>query len=480
MKKLLYIFTIVSLFASCSTDIESLNTNIKDPLAVPGEALFTSAQKSLVDQMVSTNVNQNIFRLIMQHWTETTYTDESNYDIVTRTIPQNHWDVLYRNVLRDLDEAAKIIEATPLLSTDDPQVKINKLAIIEVMNVYTYAILVDTFGNVPYSEALDIDNLLPKYDDGLEIYKDLIARLNTAIGNLNIASDSFPAPQDNMYQGDTFKWIKFANSLKLRLGITISDIASESTLATTTIESAATNVFTSNADNAALTYLSSTPNTNPLYVDLVLSGRRDFVPTNTLIDRMNTLNDPRRPFFFTEFNGTYVGGTPGASNSYANNSHIGENISNDPTFEGTLMDYAEVSFLLAEATERGFNVGGTTEDLYNQAITASIEYWGGSITDATTYLAQPSVAYTTATGDWKEKIGVQKWIGLYNRGFAAWNSWKLLDQPVLPAPADPVSDTPVRYTFPIGEQTLNGDSYNAAATAIGGDAVTTKLFWDIN
>ncbi|WP_459209510.1 SusD/RagB family nutrient-binding outer membrane lipoprotein [Aquimarina rhabdastrellae] len=480
MKKFIYIFTII-LSVSCSSDIEELNVNVKDPAVVPGDALFTSAQKALVDQMVSTNVNINIYRLIMQQWTQTTYTDESNYDLVTRTIPQEHWDVMYRDVLIDLKDAYRIIEETPLLTTEDPDVKTNKLAIIEVLNVYTFAVLVDTFGNVPYSEALDIDNLLPVYDDGLTIYQDLITRLNNAINSIEISKGSFDVPQDNMYQGDTFKWFKFANSLKLRLGITLADIASETTLASTTIESAAPNVFDSNADNAALNYLSSTPNTNPLYVDLVLSGRKDFIPASTIVDQMNTFNDPRRQFYFTPLSdGTYQGGTPGASNSYSNYSHISELIANDPTFEGTLMDYAEVSFLLAEASERGFNVGGTAETYYNQAITASILYWGGSATDASNYLAQPEVAYSTANGDWKEKIGIQKWIGLYNRGFAAWNSWKLLDYPVLEAPADPVSETPVRFTFPIVEQTLNGDSYNAASTAIGGDAVTTKLFWDLN
>ncbi|WP_378185073.1 SusD/RagB family nutrient-binding outer membrane lipoprotein [Aquimarina sp. W85] len=517
MKKILYLFITIIGITSCSDNLESLNENKKDPLSVPGEALFTSAQKSLVDQIVSTNVNRNIFRLIMQQWTQTTYTDESNYDIVTRSIPQSHWDALYKDVLKDLQESAKVINETPLLATDDIEVKTNKLAIIEILNVYTFSVLVDTFGDVPYSEALDIDNLLPEYDDDTVIYRDLIARINTAIADLDTSFGSFGI-QDNMYGGDVSNWLKFANSLKLKLGIAISDVTSEAALAQTTIESAADNVFESNEDNAAMTYLSATPNTNPVYVDLTLSGRDDFVPTSTIIDQMQprayerlvdtnedgtiddkdaktvvpgsvTYTDPRAKFYFDDnidaddsnsSQTVYLGGTPGASNSYSNFTHISEKISKDPTLEGVIMDYSEVKFLLAEAAARGYVVPGTVETNYNDAIEASIIYWGGTMDEAADHLARTEVAYATASGDWKEKIGTQKWIALYNRGFASWNSWKRLDHPVLAPPASFKSETPVRLTYPIVEQTLNGSSYGAASAAIGGDVVTTKVFWDVN
>ncbi len=142
------------------------------------------------------------------------------------------------------------------------------------------------------------------------------------------------------------------------------------------------------------------------------------------------------------------------------------------------MDYSEVQFLLAEAVERGF-IAGTAETYYNNAITASIIYWGGLASDATAYLAQPSVAYTTATGNYKEKIGVQKWIALNNRGYEAWVEWRRLDYPVL-APALPTLVIPKRLIFPVSEQTQNGTAYTAAAAAMGGDLTTTKLFWDVN
>jgi hypothetical protein len=123
-------------------------------------------------------------------------------------------------------------------------------------------------------------------------------------------------------------------------------------------------------------------------------------------------------------------------------------------------------------------VGGTAEEHYNNAISASILYWGGTVGDVTTYLAEPKVAYTTATGLWKQKIGEQKWIALYLRGFDAWTSFRMLDYPVLVAPSTTDLPLPIRLTYPTSEQTLNGANRAAAAAAIGGDETTTKLFFD--
>jgi hypothetical protein len=237
-----------------------------------------------------------------------------------------------------------------------------------------------------------------------------------------------------------------------------------------------------------LIYLTAAPNTNPIYIDLVASARHDFVPANTLIDAMNALNDPRREFYFTQVDTSteagvvklaYSGGVYGSSNDFLSYSHVADLIQT-PTFPGTLFDYAEVEFLLAEAVERGFTVGGTAEEHYNNAITASVEDWGGTEAMATAYLANPKVAYATATGTWQQKIGIQSWLAYYNRGFEAWTQWRKLDFPALKPPVDALTAIPLRYTYPIEEQTLNGDNWTSASSAIGGDAVDTKLFWDLH
>jgi len=484
MKKILIFMIFSVLFTFSCTDLEDLNVNVKDPAQVPGESLFTSAQKQLLDQMVRADVNFNVFRLYVQYWTEVTYTDESNYEIVDRTIPEQVWDELYKDALKDFNEADKVIRETEVFDHLVTQ-KNNKLQIVEIMSVYTWSVLVETFGDVPYSEALDIDILSPQYDDGLTIYRDLISRLNAAILLLDVNNEygSFES-EDNIYQGDVAKWYTFANSLKLRMGLLLADV--DPALSQTTVEAAVTaGVMTSNDDNALFMYSAVQPNTNPVYVDLVASGRKDFIPVNTIVDLMNTLDDPRRADYFTLHNGEYIGGENGVENSFNSYSHAGDRF-HQPTFEGDIFDYAEVEFLLAEAVERGYSVGGTAQSHYDAAIAASIEFWSGTPDETATYLAQAAVDYptaiaaSTASEPWKEVIGIQKWLALYNRGFEAWTEWRKFDFPVLIPPPDAVSVTPLRLTYPIIEQTLNASGWSAASTAIGGDDVGTSLFWDVN
>jgi len=485
MKKLIALMILILVFSSCKK-LEDLNKNTKNPLYVTGESLFTGAQVNLFQEMVSPNVWYNIWRLIMQQWTETTYTTESNYFLAGE--PDNHWIWMYQYVLKDLDQAKKNITQTVYLNDPDTAVKRNRLAIVEVMTVYTWSILVETYGNIPYSEALNINNLLPKYDDGLTIYKDLINRLSVAISQMdpNPAFGSMGSA-DLIYSGDVASWLKFANSLKLRMGMLLSDV--DPVFAKTAVAEAASSpggLISSNDENVKLVYMSSPPNTNPIYDYIVASGRHDFVPANTLVDTMNLLNDPRRPFYFTEIDTSttpgiiklaYVGGVNGATNDFTKFSHIADRIQ-EPTFEGLIFDYAETELLLAEGAERGYNVGGTAEEHYKKGVKASITYWGGSEADAETYLGDPRVGYSTAPGDFKRKIGFQMWIALYNRGFEAWTEYRKFDYPVLEPPPTKLADFPIRFTYPIEEQTLNGASYAAASAAIGGDLVTTKLFWD--
>ncbi len=480
MKKLILILVTALIAVSCSDNIEDLNQNIKDPTSVSGESLFASAQKQLADQIVTPNVNLNNLRLWVQHLQETTYPDESRYDQITRSIPDNHWREMYRDVLKDLDQAAINIEATNNDLTND--LKPNKLAIIEILKVYAFSNLVETYGDVPYSEALDIDNLLPKYDDGLTVYKDLITRLNSAIGSLNTGVGSFSSDNDLIYAGDVASWKKFANTLKLRMGITLSDV--EPGLSQSTVESAVTSgVFTSNADNAGYAYSSAAPNNNPVNNNLVLSGRNDYVAGQTIVDIMNGLDDPRRETYFTTVDGEYIGGPIGAQTVYSDYSHVADPIK-EATFPGVLLSYVEAEFLMSEAAARGYSVGGDAESHYVAGITASFDYWGA--TGLEDYLAMPSVDYTSALGTsesspaWKQVVGTQSWIALYNRSFAPYLSVRRLDYPELVEPIMAETGFPNRYFYPVGEQTLNGTNYDAAASAIGGDTAENQLFWDKN
>jgi len=475
MKKVLYLIIIVFIaaFTGCTDKFEDFNTDKKHPAVVPGESLFTNAEKQLADYTNNTSVNINVFKLMSQYWTETTYIDEANYDLITRNISTTIFTNLYLRVLTDLKEATKIIDATTVIA-NEAAAKQNKLQIIEILNVYVYSHLVDVFGAVPYKDALNPDNVYPKYDAGKDIYADLFTRLNAALGKLNASSGSFGSA-DLYYGGDVASWIKFANTLKVRMAITIAD--SDNAFAKTTIEAAASKAFTSNNDDCLIQYMTTSPNYNQLYADLVASGRHDFVPANTIVDMMNTLKDPRRDAYFTLLDGAYLGGQYGYLNSWGQLSHISDAIQ-APDFPGIMMTYTELCFYFAEAAERGYNVGGTAEAWYKKGVAASFDFWGVSGADA--YLAKPEVAYTTATGTWKQKIGTQSWLANYTSGVEAYTNWRRLDFPILNLPENVTkySDIPVRFTFPVNEQTLNAASYKAASTAIGGDLVTSKIFWD--
>lgn len=489
MKKLALILVLFAVLSACTKNLTGLNVDIKNPSSVPSYALFTQAERGLANTKSSSNVNLNIFRLVEQQWQETTYTDESNYDIVSRPIPDDIWNALYRDVLQNFQQAKAIIPVDVM----DAGTRKNELAIADILQVYSYYYLVTTFGNIPYSQALDISKPFPVFDDAKTVYYSLLTRLDADIAALNPAAGSFGAA-DIIYGGDPVMWKKFAATFKLKMGITIADF--DKAKAKSVIESAvATGVFASNNDNAQFQYLSSPPNTNPVWVDLVQSGRQDFVADSTILSYLQPFlqgADPRLPYFFTVNSaGNYTGAPSGTPAPYGSNSKpsgpllvmgsIGK-VTN-PDFPALLLDYSETEFTLAEASQRGYNVGGSVVNHYNNGVTASILYWGASAADAQNYLMQSNAAFSTAispSATALQKIALQKYLALYNRGWDAWIESRRLAYPVLIAPATAKSAFPQRFTYPVNEQNVNITNYNAASAAIGGDKVTTKLFFQVN
>ncbi|HIE15389.1 MAG TPA: SusD/RagB family nutrient-binding outer membrane lipoprotein [Bacteroidales bacterium] len=474
MKKISILFLVLTslILGSCTKNFEDMNTDKKNPSKVDAAFLFSNAEKELMDQISSTNVNLNVWKLFSQYWTETTYTDEANYDIVNRTIPDNTFRTYYVYVLKPLEEAKALVGKQELVGAETEVTRQNKIDIINILEIYVYHNLVNIFGDVPYTEAVSTEFPNPKYDDAATIYADLLDRLDT-ISNHLVANDMSFGGADIFYGGDVAAWKKFANSLRLKIAINLADV--DDATAKSNVEAAVTaGVFTSGADNALFTYLGNTPNTNPLYEDLVLSGRKDFVPANTIMDLMESLSDPRMDYYFQDkIDGEWAPGIYGASNAYSNSSHINDAIQT-ANFPGILMTYSEVEFYIAEAAARGYNVGQTAEEAYKAAVTASFDFWG--VPGAADYLE--SVPYDA--NNWKESIGNQAYIAFYTRGFVAYNEYRRLDFPVMNVAPDAVTGGPVptRFTYPINEQTLNADSYYDAAAAIGGDDLLTKLFWD--
>jgi hypothetical protein len=493
MKKIYWIILPAILLAtSCINDLEDdYNIDPKKPTKVPAVTLVSNAQHVLTNTITTPSYNINPFRYYLQHWAATQYPDESQYDIATRQINRFFWDPLYRDVLSDLREARRTLEADIFI---DKSLKDSQLAMIEVLEVYAWSVLVNTYGNIPYSEALDINNVQPKYDDDAAIYQDLFTRLDAAIallvqhqGGEGLGTGDLFFPRTlaalPLAERTSLKyWIKFANSLKLRLGITIAD--ADPARARAIVESAVKNpaeIFTGSQEEAKLIYTRNDPTTNQVFFEL--RRRNDNVAANTFVNQLKALNDPRIDEFFRPATsganaGQIVGGVYGAPNVYRN---FGQpsNILRDPELPGILLSYTEVEFLLAEAIARGFDVGsGTAAEHYNRAITSSIvNDWGGTPEEVQAYLAQPAVAFNAA--NWQESIGIQKWIALYNQPVEGWKEWRRLDYPVLTKPALARTDIPRRFPYPIQEANLNSTNYQAAAAAMGGDLVTSRIFWDV-
>lgn len=478
MKKLLILSLMIGLsVVSCTDDITDYNKNPKAAEEVTPDVTFTNAEKALGDLMTEISVGRNLMKLWTQHWTETTYNDEANYDIIGRDPSAGFWARVYNTILNDLASSREAIAADNFTSE---AVKANQLAIIDVIEVYSMQTLVDLNGDVPYSEALNVvDNITPAYDDAFTIYQDLISRVSADVATLSNGGASWGAA-DIYYGGDTSKWAKFAASLQLRLGMRIADY--DESLASSTVSSAYdAGVMESSDDSAIIYYEGAAPNTNPIFSTFELSGRfGDYVAGKTSVDYLLSVDDPRIDDFFTMTgDGEYVGGPIGANNSYANFSHPADYIVFDPTYPGAILQYFEVEFFLAEAVERGF-ISGDAQEHYEAAVAANIMFYNGTQEEADAYLAQPGVAYDSA--NWKELIGTQKWIALYNRGFEGWTEYRRLDEPdFLVNSALTDLPVPTRVFYPVDEVALNRANYEAAVQNIGGsDDLYTKIFWDVN
>jgi hypothetical protein len=181
-------------------------------------------------------------------------------------------------VIADLRESKRLIEEDEFVAAED---KTAMMAQLEVVEVYTWFYLVTIFGDVPYSEAMDFQNPVPAYDDDAAIYADILERLDIAIGSLSSGGNGFDNA-DVLYDGDLDQWVKFANSLKLKMGMLLADV--DNGKAKQIVEEAATNVFASNEDNARFPYLASPPNNNPLSGNLnpAFSSRQDYVVASTI------------------------------------------------------------------------------------------------------------------------------------------------------------------------------------------------------
>lgn len=430
--------------SACDEGLTDINENPNSPNRVSADLLFPSAVQSAVGRALGTTLHWDYSATWIQHYAKIQYTNEDRFQL--RPAANNaHWTGFYSGPLQDLQFV--IAKAD---SSNQPNLKASAL----VMRSWTFGVVTDVWGDVPYTDALKGYTSItgggqevtsPKYDPQQVVYNGLFADLRAASGMATASGANFGSA-DLIYQGDMAKWQKFANSLRLRFAMRLSQV--DPTKGRAEFAAAMTapgGVFTSNADNAMLRYSSSRPNNNPL--NEMFRTRFDHVISKTLVDTLKSLSDPRLPVYATpNANGNYRGAPNGVISPgvpFDSLSHIGDYFQR-PDAPLMLMSYSEALFLQAEAAARGW-IAGDAATLYRDAITAQMRFYGVSQAEITAYLAQPRVAYNGLPS-----IHLQKWISLYGNGVEAWAEWRRTNTPTLvPGPrASNSRRIPVRFPYP--------------------------------
>lgn len=495
MKKYLLITSILFallITASCS-DFLDVNTDPNNPTEVTPELILPVAQNYTANYNLGNRRTNHLGNMMMYNWSETFgfswYDDEFRYK-VTSTFYQALFNDAYTNALK---------QYSALDNLDDEYA--NYKAISKIMKAYHFQILVDLYGDVPYSEALNRgENATPKYDDAETIYKDLVVQLTDAIKMINDAANNSlsktPGNDDVMFGGDMTKWKQFANSLKIRIinrAKASFDVAAE----LATINAEGSGYIT--ADVAVQPgYLNEEGKQNPYWRDLGwdVSGTVRLTndatcATQYVLDYLANTSDPRLDFIYERPSTGHLGveqGVEATSDQTADKvSNIGPGIlkgsdnHDNPDLEtgsgmpAIIFTLAESNFNLAELALSGYSVGASAETYYNAGVQASFATLGAS--GATSYLASGgvNVNYAASAGNELEAIITQKWIAL--NGIDAIQSWFDYSRTGFPANL-PVSaqastpDRPVRLLYPTSE--ITGNPLNIPKQK---DAFNDKIFW---
>lgn len=491
MKKTAYRITgtllAILMLGSCTNGFEEMNQNPNEPTEIPASFLLAGAQRQLMNDMSDEWNNGRFGMQWAQYWASNQYADESRYRIRVAS-NNNLWAGFYAGWtprpgvhaqgggLNDLEEIIRIAEREDLIGVSE-----NQIAVALILQSWVYHVLTDIYGAIPYEEALQGQaNASPALTLQPDVYTGLIETLDQAYDMIDPSYPGFNTG-DIIYGGDMVKWQKFAMSLKARVAIRMAD-ADDATARAAFNDAIDKGVFASADEEALFPYTANYPNNNPLNEDY--KTRNDFAISNTFIDKLVELDDPRLAEYAEPSvqNDVYLGMPYGLQDDQAALIPADSVSQRDPqvleaTFPGILLTYTEVEFMMAEAAQRGWITDGA-EDHYNAAVRASMEWWGIESAEIDDYLIDNP--YDAA--DWKVSLGIQKWIALYMQGLQGWIEYRRLDFGVLQEPESGAilgdGSVPVRLTYPTDVQVLNEENYKEAIAAQGADQLDTKLWWD--
>jgi hypothetical protein len=499
--------------------------NPNNPSTPPSSAVFNNAVFNIVNGTRDTWWMGRFTLNTMQYWQQAEYGDEDRYSY--REAMRNSWNGFYAN----LQNLKIVIELN-----EDPNKKAqmeayganqNQIACSRIMMAYMFHIMVDTWGDIPYwsygsnnpnFQALQLSGanaiFYPKYAPQSEIYADLLKELQEAEAQLDVTKSGFKGG-DNIYKGDVAKWKKFANSLRLKIALKVRGVAPQ--LANPHITDAiAKGVIMSNAENASFEFETVDKNASPMYVAWNVTKRKDFAVSNTLVTLLKGENimghdktavttaitsnpfpglfDPRLvQYADVNSDGEYVGmpvaETSGQAATITWKSFPSTpNITGKANFSVTLMEYAEVAFILSE-------LNNWDQTHYVNGIKASMAKWGVPSADIDAYIA----AVPAAT---QETVLTQKYIAFYMDSQSAWSEYRRTGYPKIlmkpgnyavyraknntyylfefsPIPSEITNDLPKRMQYPQSEQTLNTASRKEAVDRLPGkvDNLIQKLWW---
>lgn len=468
--------TIFVFTSSCTKDFEEINTNPKAITTPTSGGLFAAAVKSSFDRYNTVSGFNNVAPIVAQYFAQVTYTQVSQHEI-QNDIGGNMWSRYYF-VLGNFKHAADANNS----SSSSKEVKDNRTACLEIMNVWTYALLTDLFGGIPYTEALKGGEIkAPRYDTQKFVYDALFARLSKAIGLIKTSKSGFKKGDDLIYGGDMDKWKKFANTLMLRMAVRVQGKKSDFKNYPD-VNTAIAGMFKSSSDNAELAYAKTPPSNHPLYDVFVLSNRFDYMVANTVIDLLKSKDDPRISFIADlprDGSGKYFGAPYGAGSivtagqkkystikGYITTPKTGYHV---PDLKGKLMTYAEACFLKAEIKK--------DKNAYIEGVKASMQSFGVSDEDTKKYTDK-----MTGTPYSLEDVITQKYISMYPTcALEAWTEWRRTGFPTLNQPAGaPKAISIERYIYPVAEGNLNKANLDKAIEGLSNakDDYNSRVWWD--
>lgn len=499
------------LFAGCSKDYLDINTNPNTLTSATPDVVFTSGANRAASILGPNETGE----YWSGHWTQSsTYIyDATRFSYNFNNTNFNFWDTWY-DVAQDFQYVIEKSDAFGLPAFKGPA---------KVMKAMIFQQIVDVYGNAPYTDAFKGSALVaPKFDDQKVIYDSLIVLLDAAIADLRANEFvGINVPSDIVFKGNTVNWIRFANSLKLRILIRQSKVPGRAAYITTEINKAAasTEGFLAAGQDVRSNpgYTANTGQTNPIYnnwgytaVGAVQAIARYPRPTKFFLDQLIANDDTFRLKRFAYAKGgqnnslsrqgvsiqpeivaNYVGVPFGATSGYLaqNTSYIGPSFIIRGEFDRDviLMTASESFFLLAEAKEAfpGVTLTGTSQSYYEQAVKESFRVtgatlkYGAGVADAL-LTNKKDLSDWTASPDKLKLIWHQKWIALttYN-GLEAWSEFRRTNYPALPASAGaPIGQKlPLRLFYPSSEENANTANVKLQGAI---DVFATRIFWDVD